>query len=91
MSTKNRSENSEEIKYLNQSEFEIKQNIKRDYLYYDFDPTRTEGATPLPANNFYSYTDYEIAYSTPDKNLFGISSRVNYGDLLCIAFYPFKN
>ncbi len=69
-----------EIKYLNQSEFEIKQNIKRDYLYYDFDPTRTEGATPLPANNFYSYTDYEIAYSTPDKNLFSIRSKVNYGD-----------
>ena len=69
-----------EIKYLNQSEFEIKQNIKRDYLYYDFDPTRTEGAIPLPANNFYSYTDYEIAYSTPDKNLFSVRSKVNFGD-----------
>ena len=68
-----------EIKYLNQSEFEIKQNIKRDYLYNDFDPTRTEGATPLPANNFYSYTDYEIAYSTPDKNLLSVKTKVNFG------------
>ena len=49
--------------------FEIKQNIRRDYLYYDFDPTRTDGGSPLPANNFYSYTDYEIAFSSPDKNL----------------------
>jgi hypothetical protein len=68
-----------EIKYLNQSEFEIKQNIKRDYLYNDFDPTRTEGATPLPANNFYSYTDYEIAYSTPEKNLLSVKTKVNFG------------
>ncbi len=69
-----------EIKYLNQSTFEIKQNIKRDYLYYDFDPTRTKGSVPLPANNFYSYTDYEMAYSSPDKDLFNFRTEIQIGD-----------
>jgi hypothetical protein len=79
-----------EIKYRNQSTFEIKQNIKRDYLYYDFDPTRTEDATPLPANNFYSYTDYEIAFSSPDKNLFKFATGISYGDFFNGTKLSFK-
>ena len=80
-----------EIKYLNQSTFEIKQNIKRDYLYYDFDPTRTDGGTPLPANNFYSSTDYEIAFSSPDKNLFKFKTGLQYGDFFNGTKFSFKN
>jgi len=79
-----------EIKYRNQSTFEIKQNIKRDYLYYNFDPTRTEGATPLPANNFYSYTDYEIAFSSPDKNIFKFATGIQYGDFFNGTKLSFK-
>ena len=80
-----------EIKYLNQSTFEIKQNIKKDYLYYDFDPTRTDGGTPLPANNFYSSTDYEIAFSSPDKNLFKFKTGLQYGDFFNGTKFSFKN
>ena len=49
-------------------------------MYYDFDPTRTKGSVPLPANNFYSYTDYEMAYSSPDKDLFNFRTEIQIGD-----------
>ena len=68
------------IKYRDVSEIEVKQNIRKDYLYFDFDPTRTKGSVPLPANNFYSYTDYEMAYSSPDKDLFNFRTEIQIGD-----------
>ncbi len=69
-----------EIRYLNQSQLQFRQNIKRDYLYNEFDPTRTEGAIKLPANEFYNYTDYEISFNSPDRNLFSIRSNIQFGD-----------
>jgi hypothetical protein len=80
-----------EIKYLNQSTFEIKQTIRGEHLYYDFDPTRSEGGIPLPANKFYSYTDYEIAFSSPDKNLFKFRTGLQYGDFFNGTKFSFKN
>jgi hypothetical protein len=61
-----------------------------EHLYYAFDPTRTKDATPLPANNFYSYTDYEIGFSSPDKNLFKFSTGIQYGDFFNGTKLSFK-
>ena len=35
------------ISYLNQAELNIERRQRKDYLFFEFDPTRTNGATPL--------------------------------------------
>ena len=68
-----------DIKYLNQSELSFQQRKTKDFLYYPFDPTRTENSTPLPANKYYDYTQYVISYSSPSRNLFNTRSVIAYG------------
>tara|TARA_B100000989_G_scaffold6171_1_gene4297 strand:+ start:4246 stop:6438 length:2193 start_codon:yes stop_codon:yes gene_type:complete len=77
--------------YRDVSEIEIKQNIRKDYLYDDFDPTRTEGSIPLSADRFYSYTDYEISYSSPDRNLFKFKSGIQIGDFFSGSKFSINN
>ena len=68
-----------DIKYLNQSELSFQQRKTKDFLYYPFDPTRTENSTPLPANKYYDYTQYVISYRSPSRNLFNTRSNISYG------------
>ena len=68
-----------DINYLNQAELKFQRRQRKDYLYIPFDPTRTEGATPLPANRYYNFTDYSISYKSPSRNLFTSDSESVYG------------
>ena len=68
-----------DINYLNQAELKFQRRQRKDYLYISFDPTRTEGATPLPANRYYNFTDYSISYKSPSRNLFTSNSEIEYG------------
>ena len=67
------------INYLNQAELKFERRQRKDYLYFPFDPTRTEGAIPLPANRYYNFTDYSISYKSPSRNLFTSDSEISYG------------
>ena len=67
------------ISYLNQAELNIERKQRKDYLFFEFDPTRTNGATPLPANRYYNFTDYSISYKSPSRNLFTSDSEISYG------------
>ena len=67
------------ISYLNQAELNIERKQRKDYLFFEFDPTRTNGATPLPANRYYDFTDYSISYKSPSRNLFTSDSEISYG------------
>ena len=67
------------ISYLNQAELNIERRQRKDYLFFEFDPTRTNGATPLPANRYYDFTDYSISYKSPSRNLFTSDSEISYG------------
>lgn len=80
-----------EIKFLNQSEFRLRQNIKSTYLYDSFDPTRTKGAVALEADILYKYTDYEIEYNSPRRNLFNTRSKISFGEFFNGDKFSFEN
>ena len=67
------------ISYLNQAELNFERRQRKDYLFFPFDPTRSEDATPLPANRYYDFTDYSISYKSPRRNLFTSDSEISYG------------
>ena len=68
-----------DINYLNQAELNFERRQRKDYLFFPFDPTRTDGAIPLPANRYYDFTDYSISYKSPSRNLFTSNSEISYG------------
>jgi hypothetical protein len=67
------------ISYLNQAELNFERRQRKDYLFFPFDPTRTDGAIPLPANRYYDFTDYSVSYKSPSRNLFTSDSEISYG------------
>ena len=67
------------VSYLNQAELNFERRQRKDYLFVPFDPTRTSGAIPLPANKYYDFTDYSISYKSPSRNLFTSDSEISYG------------
>lgn len=48
-------------------------------LYGEFDPTGTDGGTPLPANSDYHYTSYEISYESDRRKVFSFEIEPSYG------------
>ena len=80
-----------DIKYLNQGELSFQQRKTKDFLYYPFDPTRTENSTPLPANRYYDYTQYVISYRSPSRNLFNTRSNISYGSFFNGTKFSIQN
>lgn len=49
------------------------------YLYWDFDPTRTSGSTPLPSNNGYRFYQYNAEYVSNQGRLFTYTLNTTLG------------
>ena len=67
-----------QIRYLNQTNLQFEVQNWYQYLEESFDPTRSEGI-PLPANQSFKYTDYEISYRSDGRKLLSFNSKVSYG------------
>ena len=50
-----------------------------EYLINDFDPTRSDGSTPLPANSSYTFSEYEISYRSDQRKTFNFDTEIKYG------------
>ena len=79
-----------DINYLNQAELNFERRQRKDYLFFPFDPTRTDGAIPLPANRYYDFTDYSISYKSPSRNLFTSIQRFHMGHFIMELNFQFK-
>ena len=67
-----------EIRYLDQSNIEFQVQNWYQYLDESFDPTRS-GGIPLPANEIYKFTDYEISYRSDVRKLITFNNEISYG------------
>ena len=65
--------------YLNGSSLRFSYSNRYEYLFNDFDPTRSEGSTPLPANSNFNYSTYRISYRSDQRKAFNFDSEFNYG------------
>lgn len=59
-----------EVQFQNQSQFNIGLNNSFTFLFDSFDPTGTDGALELPANQGYHYNSVDFGYQSDQRKLF---------------------
>jgi hypothetical protein len=68
-----------EVNFNNQSQARIEYTNSFTFLFNPFDPTRTEGAIPLPANENYYYNSFEAGYRSDQRKLFSYDIQSSIG------------
>ncbi|MGB3142564.1 MAG: DUF5916 domain-containing protein [Maribacter sp.] len=68
-----------QIQFNNQSQARIEYTNSFTFLFESFDPTRTEGAVPLPANQNYHYNSVEAGYQSDLRKLFSYNLQSSAG------------
>ena len=63
----------------NTSNIELQMNNRFTHLYDGFDPTRTDGGTPLPGNEDYHYTSFEANYRSDQRKQFSYNISPSIG------------
>ena len=63
----------------NTSNIELQMNNWFTHLYDGFDPTRTDGGTPLPGNEDYHYTSFEANYRSDQRKQFSYNISPSIG------------
>ncbi len=66
-------------RYLDNTSLEFQFTNRYDYLFSDFDPTRSEAGEPLPADTSYTFLEYVISYRSDQRKAFNFDSEVKYG------------
>lgn len=65
--------------FLNSTSLRVQYTNRYEYLIDDFDPTRSDGSTPLPANSSYTFSEYEISYRSDQRKAFNYDTEIKYG------------
>lgn len=63
----------------NTSNIELQMYNRFTHLYDGFDPTRTDGGTPLPGNEDYHYTSFEANYRSDQRKQFSYNISPSIG------------
>ena len=59
------------------------------HLYDEFDPTGTDGGTPLPIGD-YRYTEFGVGYRSDQRNVFSYGLKCFYWTVFLTAIkHPF--
>ena len=69
-----------EANFANQSNIEFQLEHNYTFLFNDFDPTRTEGAVPIPGNQGYTFEQVEIEYTSNPTRLFTFGTEMSLGE-----------
>ena len=72
-------QSSYEIQFNNQSQARIEYTNTFTFLFDPFDPTRTEGSVPLPANQNYHYNSVQAGYQSDQRKLFSYDLQSTVG------------
>ena len=67
-----------EANFQNTSRVELQMYNRYTRLYDIFDPTGTDGGTPLPEGDYY-YTSYEASYNSDQRNAFSYNISPSFG------------
>lgn len=68
-----------EVQFNNQSQARIEYTNSFTFLFDSFDPTRTEGAIALPADQNYHYNSVEVGYQSDQRKLFSYDVQSSVG------------
>ncbi|MFD0798071.1 DUF5916 domain-containing protein [Maribacter chungangensis] len=68
-----------EVQFNNQSQARIEYTNSFTFLFDSFDPTRTQGAVELPANQNYHYNSVEAGYQSDQRKLFSYEIESSVG------------
>ena len=68
------------IDFTNQSTLRADFLNNYTYLLYDFDPTQTMGAVPLPGNQGYTYNNVSLNYSSNPAKIFSYTLQTSGGE-----------
>jgi hypothetical protein len=68
-----------EVNFNNQSQARIEYTNSFTFLFNSFDPTRTEGAIELPADQNYYYNSVEAGYQSDQRKLFSFDVQSSIG------------
>jgi len=79
------------VNYKNQSRLEANFFSRYTYLFEDFDPTRSNGGTPLPLGSDYRYNSWAFKYNSTLANLFTWRATVTIGEFYNGQITGFKS
>lgn len=69
-----------QAQFKTQEEISVRLFNRYTYLISPFDPTRTDGGTPLPGEMGYYYTSGEIEFNSDKRKVFSYSLEPGYGN-----------
>jgi len=67
------------INFTNQSTFRADFRNNYTYLLFDFDPTRTPGAVPIPGNHGYTYNNLSLDYQSNPAKVVSFNAETSGG------------
>ncbi|MFD0861177.1 DUF5916 domain-containing protein [Sungkyunkwania multivorans] len=65
--------------FINTSELEVEMNNRFIYLTESFDPTNTDGALELPANEGYHFTNFSVSFQSDRRKIFSYTIEPSFG------------
>lgn len=68
-----------DAQFANQSRIEFQLEHNYTFLFNDFDPTRTDGAVPIPGNTGYTFNQVEIEYNSNPTRLLTFATQMSLG------------
>jgi hypothetical protein len=78
-----------EANLQNTSRVQLEMFNRYTHLYESFDPTGTDGATDLPAGDYY-YTSYELSYNSDQRKAISYNIRPSIGQFYNGKKYSFQ-
>lgn len=68
-----------EARFRNQSSTQVRFNNEFTYLFSDFDPSRVDGAIPLPAESSYKYNSVDLQYNSDQRKKVAVQVQNTFG------------
>lgn len=68
-----------DINFTNQATFRVEVQNNYTYLTFNFDPTRTSGAVPIPGNRGYTYNNVSLDYNSNPAKVFSYTLQTSGG------------
>jgi hypothetical protein len=76
--------------FKNSSNIEFEMFNNYVHLYDEFDPTGTDGATPLPVDSDYYYTSFGASYRSDERKTFSYNLSPSFGKFFNGKKYSFR-
>ncbi len=79
------------IRYTNQSNFELRAINRYEYIFDSFDPTRSGNGDDLPGGSDYRFTEVQLTYRSDPRKKFRYELEYNGGSFYNGTKYSFGN